>query len=64
VGLGLSLAQAVAKLHGSALELSDLNPGLSVLLTIPADSAPAAPPASDATASDPARLPGMAATGS
>jgi signal transduction histidine kinase len=59
VGLGLSLAQAVAKLHGSALELSDLNPGLSVLLTIPADSAP---PASDATASDPARLPGMAAT--
>jgi signal transduction histidine kinase len=62
VGLGLSLAQAVAKLHGSALALSDLNPGLSVLLTIPADSAPAAPPASDAAASDPARLPGMAAT--
>src|SRR6267154_2213351 len=63
VGLGLSLAQAVAKLHGSALELSDLNPGLSVLLTIPADSAPAAPPASEATAPDPARLPGIAATG-
>jgi two-component system sensor histidine kinase/response regulator len=64
VGLGLSLAQAVAKLHGSALELSDLNPGLSVLLTIPADSAPATPPAADATASDPARLAGVAATGS
>jgi signal transduction histidine kinase len=62
VGLGLSLAQAVAKLHGSALELSDLNPGLSVLLTIPADSPPAPPPAPDATASDPARLPGIAAT--
>jgi signal transduction histidine kinase len=64
VGLGLSLAQAVAKLHGSALELSDLNPGLSVLLTIPADSAPTTPPVADATASDPARLAGMAATGS
>jgi signal transduction histidine kinase len=62
VGLGLSLAQAVAKLHGSALELSDLNPGLSVRLTIPADSAPAAPPASEPSASDPARLPGIAAT--
>src|SRR6266852_1908342 len=59
VGLGLSLAQAVAKLHGSALELSDLNPGLRVLLTIPADSAPAAPPGSEASASDQARLPGM-----
>src|SRR5712671_6899265 len=62
VGLGLSLAQAVAKLHGSALELSDLNPGLSVLLTIPADSAPAAPPASEPFAPDPARSPGIAAT--
>jgi signal transduction histidine kinase len=63
VGLGLSLAQAVAKLHGSALELSDLNPGLRVLLTIPADLAPAAQPASDVPApSSPARLPGVAAT--
>jgi signal transduction histidine kinase len=34
VGLGLSLVQAVAKLHGSALELSDGNPGLRVVLTI------------------------------
>ena len=34
VGLGLSLAQAVAKLHGSALELSDRGPGLSVVLTM------------------------------
>ena len=63
VGLGLSLAQAVAKLHGSALEMSDLSPGLRVLLTIPADSVPAAPPASDVPApADPARMPGIAAT--
>jgi signal transduction histidine kinase len=35
VGLGLSLVQAVAKLHGRLLELSDRNPGLSVTLYIP-----------------------------
>ena len=34
VGLGLSLVQAVAKLHGSALELSDRGPGLRVVLTV------------------------------
>jgi signal transduction histidine kinase len=34
VGLGLSLVQAVAKLHGSAIEMSDRNPGLRVLLTL------------------------------
>src|SRR6202163_1357107 len=63
VGLGLSLAQAVAKLHGSSLELSDRNPGLRVVLTIPANSAPAPPPAAAAPApSDPARMPGVAAT--
>jgi signal transduction histidine kinase len=39
VGLGLSLAQAVAKLHGSALELSDRSPGLRVALAIPLDVA-------------------------
>jgi signal transduction histidine kinase len=39
VGLGLSLVQAVAKLHGSALELSDQNPGLRVAMTIPLDAA-------------------------
>jgi signal transduction histidine kinase len=48
VGLGLSLVQAVAKLHGSALELSDQNPGLRVALTMPVDAAStvalAAPP--------------------
>jgi signal transduction histidine kinase len=35
VGLGLSLAQAVAKLHGSALELSDRHPGLRVAFILP-----------------------------
>ena len=35
VGLGLSLAQAVAKLHGSTLELSDEHPGLRVVLLLP-----------------------------
>ncbi len=38
VGLGLSLVQAVAKLHGSALELSDRNPGLRVGLTLPLEA--------------------------
>jgi len=33
-GLGLSLVEAVAKLHGSALELSDRGPGLRVVLTM------------------------------
>src|ERR1700723_927875 len=35
VGLGLSLVQAVAKLHGSTLSLSDREPGLRVSLTLP-----------------------------
>jgi signal transduction histidine kinase len=30
VGLGLSLVQAVAKLHGGTLELTDNHPGLRV----------------------------------
>jgi signal transduction histidine kinase len=33
VGLGLSLVQAVAKLHGSGLALSDRNPGLRASVT-------------------------------
>ena len=37
VGLGLSLVQAVAKLHGSAVELTDGHPGLRVALVIPLD---------------------------
>jgi signal transduction histidine kinase len=39
VGLGLSLVQAVAKLHGSTLELSDRNPGLRVALTVALEAA-------------------------
>jgi signal transduction histidine kinase len=34
VGLGLSLVQAVAKLHGSLLELRDRKPGLDVVMTM------------------------------
>ena len=34
VGLGLSLVQAIAKLHGSTLDLSNRNPGLRVVLTL------------------------------
>ena len=47
VGLGLSLAQAVAKLHGSALELTDQHPGLRVAFTLALEAAitPAHPPA-------------------
>jgi signal transduction histidine kinase len=36
VGLGLSLVQAVAKLHGNSLELTDRKPGLRVVLAVPA----------------------------
>ena len=42
VGLGLSLVQAVAKLHGSALALSDRNPGLRAAMTLALDAASAA----------------------
>ena len=38
-GLGLSLAAAVAALHGSTLELSDHRPGLCVRLVLPAGRA-------------------------
>jgi signal transduction histidine kinase len=37
VGLGLSLVQAVAKLHGSPLELRDNRPGLRAVLILGAD---------------------------
>jgi signal transduction histidine kinase len=61
VGLGLSLVQAVAKLHGSALELSDQNPGLRAAITVrldaPGPSAIATPEQeSDGTAVGPATL--------
>jgi signal transduction histidine kinase len=35
-GLGLSLASAVATLHGGELRLTDANPGLTATLAIPA----------------------------
>ena len=35
-GLGLSLAAAVARLHGGTLRLEDNAPGLRVVLTLPA----------------------------
>jgi signal transduction histidine kinase len=35
-GLGLSLASAVATLHGGELRLGDAHPGLSAILAIPA----------------------------
>ena len=34
-GLGLSLAAAVARLHGGAVRLEDNAPGLRVVLTLP-----------------------------
>ncbi len=50
VGLGLSLAQAIAKLHGSALELSDRQPGLRVALSFALDARDTAVLAAHATA--------------
>ena len=50
VGLGLSLVQAVAKLHGSTLELSDRHPGLCVVLVLPASEVNAPP---DGVATEP-----------
>ena len=40
-GLGLSLASAVATLHGGALKLADAHPGLRATLAIPAASSAA-----------------------
>jgi signal transduction histidine kinase len=62
VGLGLSLVQAVAKLHGSALELKDNDPGLKVVLTLAVDESSAAAretapkPAADAAIAAPSTL--------
>jgi signal transduction histidine kinase len=39
-GLGLSLAAAVARLHGGALRIEDNRPGLRVTLSLPARPAP------------------------
>jgi signal transduction histidine kinase len=42
-GLGLSLAAAVARLHGGAVRLEDNSPGLKVVVTLPARDAALAP---------------------
>jgi signal transduction histidine kinase len=44
-GLGLSLAAAVARMHGGSVELEDNEPGLRVRLTLPAADPPLMPPA-------------------
>lgn len=49
-GLGLSLASAVATLHGGVLRLEDNRPGLRAVLVLPAVSPEPQPPASDAAA--------------
>jgi len=44
-GLGLSLAAAVARMHGGSVELEDNHPGLRVRVILPAEPAPPALPA-------------------
>jgi signal transduction histidine kinase len=44
-GLGLSLAAAVARMHGGSVELEDNEPGLRVRLTLPAADPALMPPA-------------------
>jgi signal transduction histidine kinase len=44
-GLGLSLASAVARLHGGELKLEDNNPGLKSVISLPR-AGPVQPPAS------------------
>src|SRR5208282_624635 len=44
-GLGLSLAAAVARMHGGTVDLEDNEPGLRVRVTLPAEPAPLALPA-------------------
>ena len=39
-GLGLSLAAAMARMHGGTVELEDNKPGLRVRVTLPAEPAP------------------------
>ncbi|MCZ8260802.1 MAG: ATP-binding protein [Beijerinckiaceae bacterium] len=44
-GLGLSLVNAIARLHGGVLRLEDNAPGLKAVISLPAGVAPAAPDA-------------------
>jgi signal transduction histidine kinase len=63
VGLGLSLVQAVAKLHGSGLELSDRHPGLRAVIAVPCSEPVAASVGAPAIAASAAsrKLPAAAA---
>ena len=63
VGLGLSLVQAVAKLHGGPLELRNRAPGLEVVLTLATDvsgASPREPAPANSIASEAAVSPGLA----
>ncbi|HLH48348.1 MAG TPA: ATP-binding protein [Roseiarcus sp.] len=55
-GLGLSLAAAVAHLHGGAVRLEDNQPGLSVVISLPARPALIEPAFETAPAADAAAL--------
>ena len=57
VGLGLSLVQAVARLHGCALVLSDQNPGLRAAMMLPLDCAGSAETATAARETEAGRKP-------
>ena len=63
VGLGLALVHAVARLHGSSLELLDQSPGLRVVLNLPLESGLAVATAESLTPTiTPAELPGLVST--
>jgi signal transduction histidine kinase len=64
VGLGLSLVQAVAKLHGGTLELSNRDPGLCVVLVLACGESHAASesPAAASERASSAALPNTATT--
>jgi signal transduction histidine kinase len=52
-GLGLSLAAAVARMHGGSVELEDNEPGLRVRVTLPAaDEPPRSPAPADLVVND------------
>ena len=53
VGLGLSLVEAIAKLHGGSLELADNHPGLRAQMCLEATASPPRPLAA------PAATPGL-----
>ena len=67
-GLGLSLASAVARLHGGSLQLADAAPGLRVTLLLPAQqlSAESSPPGvtTAAAVTEPGKTPHLDSAGS